>query len=92
MVSSPQGIFAACIPSSIILLQLPPLPQYTVTQLPTWHKLFTASSKIPPHKSRFDLHPTIPGWFIESALQELPKKLTEIIFRLRLQENLTFQK
>ncbi|WP_372365632.1 protein kinase [Candidatus Uabimicrobium sp. HlEnr_7] len=90
MVSSSQGFFAACLTDHIVVLKLPPLPNYTIKKLPSWHKEFPLSSKKIAKKSFFDLNSRVPGWFIESVLDESPQRLTELLFELRIKEDLTF--
>ena len=91
MVSSSHGIFAACIPYKIVVLKLPPMPNFRISKLPNWHREFPVASKATQYESHFSLTPKAPGWFIEEALKESPQKLTEYLFDLKLNDDLTFE-
>ncbi|WP_372365615.1 protein kinase [Candidatus Uabimicrobium sp. HlEnr_7] len=91
MASSKQGIFAVCMSGGIKVLQLPAFPNYTVDKLPKWHKFFPLASKSFSNNSNFNLRPDVPGWFIESALKESPQLLTEILFKRKVKNDLSFE-
>ena len=91
MVSKADGTFAVCLHGSVVVLKLPSWPSYPSTTLPAWSDKFAIKQAV-YSPSTFDVRPDIPGWFIEKALSEKPQLLTNILFDLQLQKDLSFDR
>ncbi|WP_372364439.1 WD40 repeat domain-containing serine/threonine-protein kinase [Candidatus Uabimicrobium sp. HlEnr_7] len=72
--------------------QLPANFRYRAVELPSWAKQFPKAKQGTPHPSSFDFRRDVPGWFIEKALKESPQRITEILFEMKVTDNLQIEK
>ncbi|WP_372364440.1 serine/threonine-protein kinase [Candidatus Uabimicrobium sp. HlEnr_7] len=72
--------------------QLPVNFRYHATKLPKWVEQFSKAKQGTPHSSPFDFRQEVPGWFIEKALEEYPQKITEVLFDMKITDDLQIKK